>query len=467
MTLFTDRQTVFFVDDDAKLREANIQSLELAGIDAVAFGDAQGALERIDPDFTGILISDIRMPRMDGLQLFARVRAIDPEIPVILVTGHADVPMAIGALREGAFEFLTKPFAADHLVAATRKALETRRLVLDNRRLRAAAAAADAAPSPLIGDSPVMVGLRDTIAQVAKADIDVLVEGETGSGKELVAILLHRSGPRRGKPFVAVNCAALPEALAETELFGHESGAVPGRSEQVGRIESSSGGTLFLDEIDSMAGAVQARMLRVLEEREVLRIGGDRPRPVKLRVVAAAKADLEAAVRAGNFREDLFYRLNVVRLRIPPLRERRSDIPLLFAYFVNEAVEQIGGAPFRLRDSVRRRLVDHDWPGNVRELRNFAFNAVLDLPQQSASPAGDGWLSLAERVSRFEAAMIGEALAETGGSIPETLTLLGMPRKTLYDKMARHGIDPNRYRSGRTGGAPLRPQAGSGRSGRE
>jgi two-component system C4-dicarboxylate transport response regulator DctD len=445
MNLFTDHQPVFFVDDDAKLREANTQSLELAGIDVVAFGDAHSALEKIDPDFPGILISDIRMPRMDGLQLFARVRGIDPEIPVILITGHADVPTAIGALREGAFEFLTKPFAADHLVAATRKALETRRLVLDNRRLRAAGADVD--DSPLIGDSPVMSGLRATIAQVAKADIDVLVEGETGSGKELVAILLHRTGPRRGKPFVAVNCAALPEALAETELFGHESGAAArGQFERIGRIESSSGGTLFLDEIDSMAGSVQAKMLRVLEEREVLRIGGDRPRAVKLRVVAAAKADLEAAVRAGTFREDLFYRLNVVRLRIPPLRERRSDIPQLFAHFVSEAVEQIGGPPFRLKDAVRRRLVDHDWPGNVRELRNFAFNAVLDLPQQGVSPPQESRMTLAERVSRFEAAMICEALAETGGSIGETRALLGIPRKTLYDKMTRHGIDPNRYR---------------------
>jgi two-component system C4-dicarboxylate transport response regulator DctD len=449
MTIFTDRQTVFFVDDDAQLREANTQSLELAGIDVVAFDDAQIALARIDEEFPGVLISDIRMPRMDGLQLFARVRDIDPEIPVILITGHADVPMAIGAFREGAFEFLTKPFAADHLIAATRKALETRRLVLDNRRLRAAAADVD--DSPLIGDSPAMAGLRDIIAQVAKADIDVLVEGETGSGKELVAILLHRTGPRRGKPFVAVNCAALPESLAETELFGHESGASQGRFERIGRIESSSGGTLFLDEIDGMAAAVQARMLRVLEEREVLRIGGEHPRAVKLRVVAAAKVDLEAAVRAGTFRQDLFYRLNVVRLRIPPLRERRADIPQLFAHFVNEAVEQIGAPPFRLKEAVRRRLVDHDWPGNVRELRNFAFNAVLDLPQQDASLAKDGRMSLAERVSRFEAAMICEALAETGGAIAKTLAWLGIPRKTLYDKMSRHGIDPNRYRSRKKG----------------
>jgi len=444
MNFFTESQTVFFIDDDAKLREANVQSLELAGIAVDSFGGAEEALARIDAAFPGIIVSDIRMPRIDGLQLFARVREIDPEIPVILITGHADVAMAIGALKDGAFDFLTKPFAADHLAAAARKALETRRLVLDNRRLRAAV---DEGDSPLIGDSPVMARLKDTIAQVAKADIDVLVEGETGTGKELVALLLHRSGPRRGKPFVAVNCGALPEALAEAELFGQDPVASPGRIERIGRIEASSGGTLFLDEADSMAPSVQAKLLRVLEEREVMRLGGDLPRGVNLRVVAAAKGDLHAAVERGGFREDLYYRLNVVRLRVPPLRERRADIPQLFAHFIARATEQVGAAPFRMTDAVSRRLADHHWPGNVRELRNFAFGAVLDLP-----PAGDtigegsAVASLPERVGRFEAALIGEALAASRGGIAETLALLGIPRKTLYDKMARHGIDPAAYR---------------------
>jgi two-component system C4-dicarboxylate transport response regulator DctD len=443
MTFSTDPQTVFFVDDDAQLREANVQSLELAGYEVAAFSDAASALARIDATFSGVLVSDIRMPRMDGLQLFARIRNIDPEIPVVLITGHADVPMAIGALKDGAFDFLTKPFAADHLIAAVRKALETRRLVLDNRALRAAAD--DSGESPLIGDSPVMARLRDTIAQVAMADIDVLVEGETGVGKELVAVLLHRTGPRRGKPFVAVNCGALPEAMAESELFGQEAG-LHERFERIGRVEASSGGTMFLDEIDSMALSVQAKMLRVLEEREVMRLGATTPRLVRLRVIAAAKRDLGAMIAGGGFREDLFYRLNVVRLRIPPLRERRSDIPQLFANFVSEATAQIGETRFRMTDAVRRHLVDHDWPGNVRELRNFAFSAVLDLPHGGLAAAPDDGTSLPERVGRFEAAIIRESLAATGGSIVGTLKLLGIPRKTLYDKMARHGIDPKGFR---------------------
>jgi two-component system C4-dicarboxylate transport response regulator DctD len=292
-----------------------------------------------------------------------------------------------------------------------------------------------------------MARLRDTITQVARADIDVLVEGETGSGKELVAALLHQGGPRRGKRFIAVNCGALPEAVAETELFGHEAGARPNeRFERIGRVEASSGGTLFLDEIDSMDLAVQAKLLRVLEEREVLRIGGDIPRPVKLRVIAAAKADLEAMIGMGAFREDLFYRLNVVRLRIPPLRERRSDIPQLFANFVNEAIDQIGGGRFQMSDAVRRRLIDHDWPGNVRELRNFAFSAVLDLHGQGLPSLPELGMTLPERVARFEAGIIREVLAATNGSVTASLRLLKIPRKTLYDKLHRHGIDLKGFR---------------------
>lgn len=438
---------VLFVDDDAALRAASVQALELAGLPVRAFEGAGPALAQIDPDFAGMIVTDIRMAGIDGLELFARVRAIDADIPVILISGHADVPMAVDALRDGAFDFLAKPFATDHLVAACARAIDTRRLVLENRALRAAAAQADAADSPLIGESAPMVRLRDTIAQVARADIDVLIEGETGSGKELVARLLHRQGPRRGKPFVAVNCGALPEAHAEAELFGHERGAVQhGRLDRIGRIETSNGGTLFLDEIDSMALSVQAKLLRVLEEREVMPLGADAPRSVDLRVVAASKRDLSAAVAEGAFREDLFYRLNVVRLRVPPLRERRGDIALLFAHFVAEASTQMDRGPFAADDAVRRKLGEHDWPGNVRELRNYAFSAALGLTGEAPSPASDTIVPLSERVDRFEEAAIRDALQAAGGDIANTMALLGLPRKTLYDKMNRHAIDPKAYR---------------------
>ena len=446
MTAFPIAQTIAFVEDDAALRTATVQRLELEGFAVTPFDAADHALRAIDRDFAGIVISDIRLPRMDGLDFFARVRAIDPEIPVILVTGHADVAMAVAALRDGAFDFLTKPFAADALVAAARRALETRRLVIDNRALRAAAEAAQAGSDPLIGDSAAMGQLRATIRQLARADIDVLIEGETGTGKELVAHQLHMLGPRRGKPFIAVNCGALPETVAESELFGHAADSVPhSRVARTGQIEMSSGGTLLLDEIDSMPAALQARLLRVLEEREVHPIGVDRPRLVDLHVVATTKRPLDELVAANAFRADLFYRLGVVRLRVPALRERREDIAQLFAAFVEEASERIGGASFRLDDAIRRRLDGGDWPGNVRELRNFAFQAVLGVSQmeEAAAPAAG---TLADRTRAFEVAVIEETLHRHRGNVAAAMRELGIPRKTLYDKMNRLGIVPRGFR---------------------
>ncbi|PZQ22289.1 MAG: Fis family transcriptional regulator [Sphingopyxis macrogoltabida] len=444
MTDFVTRQSVIFVDDDSALRAATTQSLELADLDVRAFADAESALAAIDAEFAGAIVTDIRMPRLDGLEFFARIRAIDAEIPVILITGHADVPMAIGALKGGAFDFLAKPYATDHLIASVRKALETRRLIIDNRMLRAAAETG--VDSPLIGDSPVMAQLRATILQIARADIDVLVEGETGTGKELAALLLHRKGPRSGRPFVAVDCGALPEQLAEVELFGHERGAPGfGPIARAGRIEQSDRGTLFLDGIDNMPPAIQSKLLRVLEERKVQPIGAAEPRAVDLHVVASARRDLGEAVEAGDFREDLFYRLNVVRLRLPPLRERRADIPQLFAFFVEEAAGRLAAPEFTLRDAARRHLIEHDWPGNVRELRNFAYKEVLGL-ETPAAGEGAALPPLPERVAQFEAHAIRDALAATRGDIAATLALLTIPRKTLYDKIARHGIDPKAYR---------------------
>lgn len=444
MSFFTDSQTIFFVDDDASLRAANVQTLDLAGLGVEAFSDAASVLPHIAADFPGIVVTDIRMPGMDGLELRAAIHAIDPDIPVVLITGHADVTMAVRALHDGAFDFLAKPFAADHLVGVVRRALAHRALILDNRRLRAAAAAID---SPLIGESPAMARLRATIAQLAQADIDVLVEGETGTGKELVAHMLHRQSRRRAASLVAVNCAALPHELAEAELFGSDlTDRTTGRLGQAGRIRSAHRGTLFLDEIDTMHPAVQAKLLRVIEEREVQPIGAAAPEPVDLRVVAATKTDLMDAVRAGDFREDLYYRLHVVKLRIPPLRERRSDIPQTFAYFLDEAAAKMGATGFRIDDAVRRHLVEHDWPGNVRELKNFAYSVVLDLPSDPGRSTLAPDMRLAERMARFEATILRDTLAAAKGDIATAMTMLGVPRKTLYDKLARHAINPKDFR---------------------
>lgn len=431
---------VFFVEDDDTLRAATVQALQLAGFDVTAFADAEAALAAIDRAFDGVVVSDIRMPRIDGLELLARLRLLDPELSVILVTGHGDVAMAVKALQDGAADFLTKPFATDHLAASIRRALERRALVLENRRLRDAVVRLEAQDG-LIGESAPMTMLRETIGRIAAADVDVLVEGETGTGKELVARQIHREGPRRGRAFIAINCGALSEATAEIELFGHAADSVAQtRLSRVGQIAASDGGTLLLDEVDSMPLALQARLLRILEEREVRPIGADRPVSLNLHVIATTKSDLAAASADGRFRPDLYYRLAMLRLRVPPVRERGDDRLLLFAAFVAEASETLGREPVTLDGAVHARLRHHDWPGNVRELRNFAFETVLGaapIPLESSEKRQG---SLAEQLGAFEHALLREALTRHKGNVQQVIRELGLPRKTFYDKIARYQI---------------------------
>jgi len=440
--------TVAFIDDDIDLRQANTQTLELAGFRPLPLASAAEALDAIGADFEGVVVTDLRMPRVDGMQLFRQLRARDPDLPVILITGHGDIATAVEAMREGVYDFLAKPFAADRLIQSVRRAAEKRLLVLENRRLRAAAAQA-AGESPLIGEAPAIRRLRETIRAVGDADVDILVIGETGTGKEVVAREIHRLGRRAQGHFVALNCGALPETVIESELFGHEAGAFTGaQKKRIGLIEHSSGGTLFLDEIESMPIGTQVKLLRVLEGREVTPLGTNSVRNVDLRVVAAAKSDLGEPSRRAEFREDLFHRLNVVTLRIPPLRERREDIPLLFACFLERAAERFGRDLPAVSPAMRRRLQDHDWPGNVRELIHFAERAALglaeaDAPEIEAEIAAtpEAALALPQRVEAYEARLIREALAAHSGDVRATLATLGIPRKTFYDKLQRYGID--------------------------
>jgi two-component system C4-dicarboxylate transport response regulator DctD len=380
---------------------------------------------------------------MNGLQLFERVRAIDPELPVILVTGHGDIELAVAALKDGAYDFISKPFDPDRLATAVGHAAEKRRLVIENRRLRAAVAEAPA-DLPLIGDDPGIRRLRATIRQVADADVDVLVLGETGSGKEVVARLLHDWSRRKARNFVALNCGALPETVLESELFGHEAGAFTGADrKRVGRIEHATGGTLFLDEIESCSPAIQVKLLRVLETREVEPLGTNERRRLDLRVVAATKVDLGDPALRGGFREDLYYRLNVVTLRIPPLRERKGDVPLLFAHFLKRAADRFGRPMPEIGPAVRRHLMAHDWPGNVRELLHFAERTALGLAPEADAPALAAVPvagTLAERVDAFEAELLRDALRRHGGDVRATIEALGLPRKTFYDKLKRHGL---------------------------
>ncbi|AMD50423.1 Fis family transcriptional regulator [Bordetella holmesii F627] len=444
---------VFVVDDDPDALRACLQTLQMRGFSVRGFSSALLALPHINRDFGGVVVTDVRMPGMDGISFLLRLRDIDADIPVILVTGHGDIAMAVQAMRDGAYDFLAKPYPADLLLAAIDRAAEKCRLVLSNRQLREAAAHAMDEDIPFIGVTPAMQRIKQTLRQIADADVDVLIEGETGTGKEVVATMLHRLSHRRDHPLVAINCGALPETVIESELFGHEPGAFTGaQKKRIGRIEYASGGTLFLDEIESMPLALQVKLLRVLEGRQVAPLGTNEVRSVDLRVVAATKTDLSAEAMRASFREDLFYRLNVVTLHLPPLRERRADIALLFAHFTAQAARRFHREAPAITEDVRHHLATHRWPGNIRELAHFAERFVLGglNPPVSQSHPEPG-LSLPQRMEQFEAQIIRQTLASHRGEVKATMAALGLPRKTFYDKLQRHGIDRQDYASADSG----------------
>jgi two-component system C4-dicarboxylate transport response regulator DctD len=436
---------VALVDDDDAFRAALTERLELAGLSVIAFPSGDAALKALDERFEGAVVTDLRRPGLDGRQLVARLTELDADLPVVMMTGHGDMAEAVEAMKAGAYDFLAKPFDPARLVDTLRRALEKRALVLDNRRL-AALAVEDEWAIPLSGESKAAEALRAAIRQLGAAQVDVLIEGETGAGKEAVARAIHNASRRRLRPFVAVACAALPESGMESQLLGHEAGAFPGAlRRRQGQIEQSHQGALFLDEIDLAPRAVQLMLLRVLEEREILPLGAVEPRGLDLRILAATQGDPAAAVQRGDLREDLYYRLNVVRLRTPPLRERREDVPLLFARFLGRAADRLGREIPPIDHAVRRRLLEHDWPGNLRELANFANQVAVGLaPDESREDEPDE--SLADRVARYEAELIREALTRCHGDIRRVVAALRIPRKTLYDKMARHRIQPSDHR---------------------
>ena len=437
---------VILVDDEPEVLLSGAQTLELNGFDVTALDSAEKALGLLGEDWPGVVVSDVKMPRMDGLDLLQRVGDMDPELPVVLVTGHGDISMAIQAIRDGAYDFLEKPAPPEYLVDVVRRALDKRRLVLENRELRRELNALGEMDGRIIGKSPLMERLRDTITNIADTDVDVLIVGETGTGKELVARCLHDFGARGSGRFVALNCGALPETLIESELFGHEAGAFTGADKRrLGKIEYARGGTLFLDEIDCMPVHLQVKLLRVLQERTLERLGGNEPIAVDIRVVAAVKVDMRQACERGDFREDLYYRLNVVCLPLPPLRERKEDIGLLFQHFVVAACSRHKRPIPSLEPAEIARLMAHDWPGNVRELGNVAERLVLgisgdgfDLAGTSQEPPRDG--ALPDRVDRFEKHVIMQALERCGGRINETAAALGIPRKTLYLRMRKFDL---------------------------
>ena len=445
---------VILIDDEPSVRMAISQTLQLEDFDVKEFSSVQGVMEQISIDWSGVIVSDINLPGKSGLVLFDEVKKIDPEIPFILITGHGDIGMAVSSIRDGAYDFIEKPFSNEDFLEVVRRASEKRKLTLENRNLRLELAAQNAPGPRIIGNTPGIHRLRQALLHVADTGADILVQGETGTGKELVARYIHEHSSRRGHSFVAINCGAVPDSIMESELFGHEKGAfTDAKSQRIGKLEHANGGTLFLDEIESMPMSMQIRLLRVLEERRVERLGSNKAIDLDLRILAATKVDLKQLSESGTFREDLYYRLNVVRVDIPPLRERTEDIPLLWQHFCLVATAQYKRESEPLSAARMSSLLSYEWPGNVRELRNLAERYVLmgeagsfEFDQIIINENNPGVMTLPEQVERFEKTLIEQELLRQKGSIKSTMESLGLPRKTLYDKMRKYDLDKDFYK---------------------
>ena len=415
-------------------------------VTAKSGADALGKLEGIDA-----VVTDLAMPGMDGLTLIAAIRERDPALPVVLLTAHGSERVAVSAVKQGAYDYLRKPFDIDELVLVIERALEARRLRVENRKLSAERALG----RRIIGSSAPMQRLLDAVGRVSKRPVTVLVRGETGTGKELVASLLHLESDRAPRPIVRFNCAAIPGELAEAELFGHARGAFTGAtSARRGFFAEADGGTLVLDEVGELPLGVQAKLLRALQEGEIQPVGSGKIERVDVRVVACTNRDLQAETRAGRFREDLYYRLAVVELVVPPLRDRRADIPELAGEFARRCADRFGLADLRLAPDLVRRLADADWPGNVRQLENAVFRmAALSAggelgpelfdgaPASAEVPAeaGDA-LPLRDQLDALERTLIARALQAAGGNQSEAARRLGMSRVTLIDRLKKYGL---------------------------
>ena len=458
---------VWIIDDDRSIRWVFEKALAREGIAHRTFGAAQEALDTLPEAVPQVVVSDIRMPGLSGLEFMQQLKARLPATPVIIMTAYSDLESAVAAFQGGAFEYLPKPFDVDHAVELVRRALDESRRQVD--------AAPDAQETPeILGKAPAMQEVLRAIGRLAHSHATVLITGESGTGKELVARALHRHSPRAPKSFIAINTAAIPKDLLESELFGHERGSFTGaQAMRRGRFEQAEGGTLFLDEIGDMPQELQTRLLRVLSDGQFYRVGGHTPLAANVRVIAATHQDLEARVKQGLFREDLYHRLNVIRLRLPALRERREDIPMLARHFLAKSARDLGVEGKRLTDAAVQFLSTQDWPGNVRQIENVCHWVtvmapgqvvdVKDLPPElrgeGAGAGGEGdWRRVLERevsarlargesgiadslTRDFEAALITKALQHTGGRRIEAAGLLGIGRNTLTRKVQDLKLD--------------------------
>lgn len=459
---------VWIIDDDPSIRWVLEKALDRIGISYQSFSSGQEAFLALGAEKPSVILTDLRMPDMSGRELIHAIKEVDASLPVIMMTAYSDLDTAVTSFQEGAFEYLAKPFDVEEAVQLVQKALMQREGGLYEE---------DSAPMPdMLGKSVPMQEIFRAIGRLSQSSVTVLITGESGTGKELVARALHRHSPRASKPFVAINTAALPHDLLEAELFGHEKGAFTGaQSARQGHFERANGGTLFLDEIGDMPADLQTRLLRVLSTGEFYRIGGTTPVKVNVRIIAATHQNLLQRVEEGRFREDLYHRLNVIRLRLPPLRERKEDVALLARYFLSRAAKELGVVPKQLLPKTVEVLQQYTWPGNVREIENLCqWLTVMvpgmaitpsDLPEefrQTRPPEKDEaevlcWLrSLAvsvqarlqqgdrgffdELAENFERTLIAEALKHTGGKKVEAALLLGIGRNTLTRKVQEFGI---------------------------
>jgi two-component system nitrogen regulation response regulator GlnG len=461
---------VWIVDDDRSIRWVIEKALSREGIAYNSFASAQEALDALSGDTPEVLVSDIRMPGRSGLELLQAVKQRHPAVPVIVMTAYSDLDSAVAAFQGGAYEYLPKPFDIDQAVGLIRRALEER------RRESEAAEPLTATPE-ILGQAPAMQEVFRAIGRLSQSSATVLITGESGTGKELVARALHRHSARAQQPFVAINTAAMPKDLLESELFGHERGSFTGAQQQRrGRFEQAEGGTLFLDEIGDMPAELQTRLLRVLSDGTFYRVGGHQQIKANVRVIAATHHDLEQRVREGSFREDLYHRLNVIRLRLPSLRERADDIPLLAKHFLARSAQQLGVEPKRISDDVLAHLARLEFPGNVRQIENLCHWLTVmapgqvinigDLPPEfrahlpDYAGGGSDWVAaLAQEAERrlargdtgildslgrqFERTLITKALARTGGRRIDAANLLGMGRNTITRKIQELGIEDN------------------------
>jgi two-component system response regulator HydG len=462
----SDHLRVLIIDDEELHAEAVAESLARVGYDCVIATSGRAGAEKIERDDFDVVLTDLRMEDMDGLALLRKAKQEQPDAEVVLITGHGDVKTAVQAIKEGAANYLTKPVDMGELRAIVDKAAERLRLARANRELQRQLNEKFGFEG-VVGNSPKMHEIIAKLRDIAPTSATVLIQGETGTGKELVAKAIHTNSPRKNKPFVAMNCTALNENLLEDELFGHEPGSFTGAERlRKGRFEHANGGTLFLDEVGDMPATLQAKLLRVLENKEVYRIGSNEAIKVNVRLLSASNRDLEEAVAAGKFRQDLFYRLKVVTVKLPPLRDRREDIPLLTAHFIKEFNDLHGKKAKGVSEAVRRAMASYDWPGNVRELRNIIESMVVqdhdgildldDLPEgdnlsrmltpgnHAAGPSG----LLGQPLSEVERYYIEQALELSGGNREEAARMLGIGERTLYRKIKTWGLEKKEVNRG-------------------